>query len=187
MAKVGNNLITTRLSGMLGDQIVFRTRGTKTYVATAPTRHEGPPTEQQLQHRHQFQEAIVYGKNVNANPEQKELYEQAAKENQTAFNVAVADFMKAPHIDEIDLSQYTGQQGDQIRVRAVDDFMVAGVTVGIYAPDGSLIEEGAAVKQANGLDWLYAAAQQNSNLHGSKIVIRANDLPGNTAVDERDL
>ena len=36
MAKVGDNIVTTGLSGKLGNLIVFRNRGGQTYVAKAP-------------------------------------------------------------------------------------------------------------------------------------------------------
>lgn len=36
MAKVGNNIVTSRLSGKLGDLIVFRTRGASKYVSSSP-------------------------------------------------------------------------------------------------------------------------------------------------------
>jgi hypothetical protein len=36
MAKVGDNIVTTGLSGKLGNLIVFRNRGGKTIVAKAP-------------------------------------------------------------------------------------------------------------------------------------------------------
>jgi hypothetical protein len=187
MAKVGRNVVTTKLSGKLGDLIVFRTRGNRTYVASAPQKKDREPTQNQKEHQQHFQEAIVYGKGVIADPNLKATYQEAAGENQSAFNVAVADFMSAPQIEEIDLSNYHGNPGDTIRVRAVDDFMVVQVAVSIFNGDSSLVEEGTAVKQPNEIDWVYTTKEQNSNLTGDKIVIRVSDMPGNITSQEKML
>jgi hypothetical protein len=57
MAKVGDNIVTTGLSGKLGNLIVFRNRGGKTYVAKAPKKKQTEWSEAQEQHRLKFQEA----------------------------------------------------------------------------------------------------------------------------------
>ncbi|WP_232748829.1 hypothetical protein [Capnocytophaga stomatis] len=85
--------------------------------------------------------------------------------------------LQAPKIEQIDLSGYTGQVGDTIKVRAYDDFKVVSVTIHIYNSDSSLVEEGNAVD--NGLDWVYTATQANTDLSGDKIVVRATDMPAN--------
>lgn len=63
------------------------------------------------------------------------------------------DFLSAPVIKTINMQKYTGTIGEVITIRAVDDFRVIGVQVTIYAADGSLLEQGAAIAQSNGLDW----------------------------------
>jgi hypothetical protein len=92
----------------------------------------------------------------------------------------LADFLNAPKIKEVDVNKYTGSAGSTIRIRVIDDFMVKSVNAAVYSSDGGLAEQGAAVILANGVDWLYTATTSNANLAGSKIVIRASDLPGNT-------
>ncbi len=139
MAKVGNNILTHGLSGMVGDLIVFRQRDGKTIVSSKPE-HHGPMSEAQLQHIQKFQEAVIYAKSVLGDPEKRDAYKHAAKQGQSAYNVALADFLKAPHIEEIDVSGYNGQPGSRIRVRAVDDFKVAEVSVVIQDADGKELE-----------------------------------------------
>lgn len=186
MAKVGNNIVTQGLSGMLGDQLVFRIRGKKTFVSKAPVQKEREMSEAQIQHHRKWQEAILYGKSVLASPEMKGAYQASADETHSAFNVAVADFMNGPHIDEIDISQYTGQPGSTIIVRAVDDFQVTEVSVAIYNPDGTLVEQGMAVADA-GAAWKYTATAVNSDLSGDKIVIKVSDIPGNLTLEEKTI
>jgi hypothetical protein len=54
----------------------------------------------------------------------KAAYAAKAKKGWTAYNAAVADFLNAPDIDTIDLSGYTGQPGDPIRIIVTDDYKV---------------------------------------------------------------
>lgn len=179
MARVGKNIVTQGLSGMIGGTIVFRQRGDQTIVSQAPEKKERPATESETQRRSRFGMAILYGKGAVKDPTIKAAYEEQAEENQSAFNVAVADFMNAPEIDEVDVTAYTGAVGSKIRVRATDDFQVSRVYVKIENPDGSIAEEGEAVADPNGLDWIFTAKKKNESLDGDKITIEVNDLPGN--------
>lgn len=181
MAKIGKNIVTTGLRGKLGDLIVFRKRGDKTIVASAPEKTDRELTDAQKKHRHQFQNAILYGKSVVADPIRNAAYKGEAKDGQSAFNVAVADFLNAPSFDEVDLSRYTGQPGSTIQIQVTDDFKVVEVRVEIFNGDGTLVESGAAVQQANSLDWVYTATAVNGSLDGDKIVIKASDVPGNVS------
>jgi len=60
--------------------------------------------------------------------------------------------------------------------------MVNIVLVMIANEDGIFVEEGESVKQRNGLEWLHTATVQNDSLTGDKIVVKAFDIPGNTAI-----
>lgn len=186
MAKVGDNIVTTGFSGKLGDLIVFRNRNGKTYVSKAPT-SSGKASEAQLQHRKKFQKAVLYGKSIMANPEMKEAYESLAKDGKTAYNVAVADFLNAPSIEEIDVSNYTGNIGDTIRVLPVDDFMVTEVSVTINNEDGSEVEHGLAVQDDSNIYWVYTATANNESTAGDKITVIVSDLPGNTSEDQLNI
>jgi len=187
MAKVGNNIVVTGLSGKLGDLIVFRNRGGTTVVAQAPQKKERELSEAQEQHQLRFQEAILYGKASIADPEKKAAYKASAEEGQSAYNIAVADFLNAPHIEEIDVSHYTGQPESYIQVRAVDDFKVAEVTVNILNSDGSEAEHGAAALQTGSTWWRYTVTTANESLQGDKIIVRVSDLPGNLIEKEQGI
>jgi hypothetical protein len=187
MAKVGDNIVTTGLSGKLGNLIVFRNRGGKTYVSKAPQKKVTEWTEAQEQHRLLFQEAVLYAKNAIADPATKEAYKASAEEGETAYNVAVADFMNAPHINEIDVSHYTGQPDSYIQVQAVDDFEVKEVSVTIQNADGTEVEHGMAVIQPGSIWWRYTATATNESLAGDKIIIRVSDIPGNLTTQEKEI
>lgn len=187
MAVSHNNIVTHGLSGMVGDMLVFRQRGGKTIVSNAPKASDKPPTDKQETIRTRFQQAIIYGKTAIADATTKEAYASQAKEGQSAFNVAVADFFNAPSISHVDVSKYHGKPKDTIHVRVTDDFMVKGVHVKIENSDGSLVEEGDAVIDSNGLDYLYTATTDNKELAGDKITITATDTPDNVSVSETTL
>ena len=99
--------------------------------------------------------------------------------------VAVADFLHAPDVDEIDVTDYHGAINDSIRVRVTDDFKVQQVQVSILNADGTLVEEGNAAKQGNEIDWIYTATATNESKEGDKIVVRASDKPGNISAMEQ--
>jgi hypothetical protein len=94
---------------MVGDLIVSWQRAGKTIVSNAPKDPAGPGSAAQQQVRKRFQQAIIYGKAAIAQADTKSAYEAAAQPGQTAYNVAVADFFTAPHIDEIEISKYKGR------------------------------------------------------------------------------
>jgi hypothetical protein len=183
MAKSKRNVITYGLSGKIGDLLVFRQVDGQTIVSKMP-KQSTTVSEKQAAHRKRFQQAMVYATSAVESPETGELYKAAAKKRQTPINVAVADFFNAPDIENIDLSEYAGNEGDKIRITVSDDFMVKYVRVKIFNADGSLVEEGEAVRDAGDL-WIYTAVQNNENLSGDKIVIMASDLPGNTVSEEQ--
>ncbi len=179
MAKVGKNIVTTGMTGKIGDLIVFRSSGGRTIVASKPVKMHRELSEPQKLHRRKFQHAILYGKGIYSNPALKAQYQAKAGEGESAFNVAVADYLNAPDIDEIDVSNYTGQPGSTIQIQVTDDFMVTGVQVEIYNGEGELVEQGNAVQHANLSDWLFTATVANGSISGDKIVIKATDLPEN--------
>ena len=181
MAESKNNIITHGLSGKVGDIIVFSQRGGKTIVSKAPKQRKGEPSEKQKAHTQKFQQAVIYGKSALADPTLKAIYESGANTDKSisAYNVAVADMLSAPKIEEINLSTYNGEIGDTITVRVTDDFQVVAVSISIENADGTLVEKGNALPAPNGLDWIYTATAKNSDLSGDKITILASDTPDN--------
>lgn len=113
MAQSKNNIITHGLSGKVGDLIVFRSLNGKTIIASKPGARTGELSDAQKQNQKRFQQAIVYAKSAVADPDTKSAYKAAAEEGESPYNVAVADFMHAPDISEVNLSNYKGKIGDR--------------------------------------------------------------------------
>ena len=188
MAISQNNLLTHGLKGTVGDLLVFRNRGSQVVVTSKPKERTSEYTAAEKAHQDAFQQATIYGKSVLAHPEVKAEYASAAKEGQSAYNVAVADFFYAPDIKEIDVTAYTGKKGSTIKVNVKDDFKVAKVKVAIFNGDGSSVEEGLAVQDTlNENNWLFTATVDNASVEGDRIEIRAYDLPGNETVKSESL
>lgn len=179
MAIVKSNIVVEGLSGKLGDQIVFRQRGGKTIVSVKAVRPEGGPSEAQQQQQRKFGQANRYAKQAMKNGPLKQAYELQTKGGQSAFNVAMADYLNSPVIDGLEGEAYTGAKDSPINITVTDDHMVAEVEVVLYSAQGDVLEQGPAELDENGVDWVYTTQMTNGQREGSKLVVRASDLPGN--------
>lgn len=179
MAQSRNNVITHGLSGKVGDILVFSQRNGKTIVSKTPKERKGEASIKQKEQMAKFQEAIIYAKSALLDPITQELYAAASKSRKgiSTYNVAVADLLNAPKIEEIDVNNYSGEINDTISVKVTDDFQVVAVKVIINNGDGSLVEQGNATLK--GIKWIYTATVKNDDLSGDKITIQATDIPEN--------
>lgn len=139
-----------------------------------------------MQEKRRLQQAVVYGKAALRDFIKRQTYESASDER-SPFEVAFADFLNAPSIDSIDLSEYSGRIGTRISVIVQDDFAVSSVYVKIQNADGSVADEGHASPGLFSTEWVFTATQDNPELKGDKITITATDLPGNDRELERFL
>lgn len=187
MAESKNNIVTHGLSGKVGNMLVFSQRNGKTIVSKVPKERTGEATAKQKEQIAKFQQAIIYAKSAMQDPDAKAMYQASANSSKgiSAYNIAVADLLKAPQIDEIDLSNYAGKIGDTISTKVTDDFMVVSVKVIISNADGSLVEQGNATQQ--GTKWVYTATATNTDLDGDKIIIQAGDIPDNLSEISKSL
>lgn len=185
MAKSENNEVMYGARGKVGNLVVFKNFGNnQTVIAKRPRRPENPVyTEKQILVKQKFREAVVYAKGVVNNPDLAAIYQAFAKPGISVYNLALADYCKAPEITLIDTSSYQGQVGEQIRIRAIDNFGVTQVFVNIYDAFDALLESGQATISANNIDWFYDATTYNGALHGTKIIAEAKDGPGNSTTE----
>ncbi|GAO42331.1 hypothetical protein [Flavihumibacter petaseus] len=175
------SLIAGHLNGMLGKEIVFRNWEDKTIVAKAPGERTTPPTAPQVKVQRNFTQGSQYAKSILLDPDLVAGYKRALRPRQNVYSRALQDFVTPPEVTDITIRNYTGQVGDIIEVRAVDDYLVTKVYVEIRAANGDLLEGGVAVLQPKGNVWNYAATVQNPALAGTRVIAFANDFPGNEA------
>jgi len=82
---------------------------------------EEPPTPGEIKSQSRFKLASKFAAAALSDPTQRARYEEVAqKTNRSANNVAGSDFLRAPTLAEVDLSQYTGRPGQTIKVVAVE-------------------------------------------------------------------
>ena len=189
MAKITENLLVKGARGNLGKQYVYKTRGSRTYIARMPVvNKDAVPTEKQSEVRESFGEASMYAQGAMSSPDLKKQYEKKATDGSTAFNIAFRDFLKPPVVKSIATGKYNGTPGSIIVVKAKDDFRVVEVKVSIRTADGVLVEEGNAVlNPINRNSWDYTASQTNASPPGSIITATAVDLPGNEGTLEKTM
>ncbi len=181
--KSTNNIITEGLSGKI-QQIVFRQHAGKTIVSKRPKITTIPPTASQLNIRLTFRDAVIYGRSILADPVLNLAYKAKARPGQTAFNVAVADFFKPPVVGDISTDNYTSLAGSYVTVPVTDNFRVKSVTVSIKKPDETLVEEGAAVLQPDGIHWQYDVTVLGGSTAGNIVTVKAGDTPGHFTVKQ---
>jgi hypothetical protein len=188
MAKVKLNPVLEQFRGQVGN-LVFKRFGNEVIVARKADLSEQDPSAAQLAVRERFGEAVLYGKSVMADPAVRALYDAKAQNNgQRVFALTVADYLNAPTIHEVNISGYSGAAGDEIWIRASDDFEVASVEVDLREADDTPIESGDAVETPAGSgQWLYtatAAASAGTTVH---ISATAFDRPGGTGTAEVEI
>lgn len=171
-------------SGRFGKRLIYGQRGPKTIISRRPAKRRNPQTSRQMEVRDLFSEGVLYARAVIADQEKKALYQSKVRGNQSAFNLALSDFCKAPEIRKYDVTEYTGQIGDKISIRAFDDFKVEWVRLTIKDGGDITIDEGSAILSANGADWIYTATAANPVLPGTKLIISVADIPGNITTQE---
>jgi hypothetical protein len=187
MPKIDKSIVVGKLSGMLGKEIVFRNWAGKTIVAKAPGSRTKPATPSQELIQEKFLLGSQYAKAVQQNADLAAGYAQACKPRQNVYSRALEDFTKPPVVRSINAKGYSGKASDTLLIRATDDFRVVSVSVEIFNADGSLVEKGNAVINANGIDWTYTTSQPNGNLAGTRIIAMATDVPGNEGSMELSL
>lgn len=176
MAKVRNNVIIRGLSGSLGDQVVIKIdKAGRTIVSNKPEFNENrvfTPAQQAQQEK--FREARLYATNAQAQIIYKEKAEGTTK---TPANIAMADWFHPPEIKEINLSEWTGQAGQCIRVQVLDDVQVQKVSIVITNESDVVLEQGMAEPEDGGW-WIYRTTAPASG--NPQVFVTAEDLPGHT-------
>lgn len=113
-----------------------------------------------------------------ADPAMRAEYQGNARTKKSAYALAVADFLNPPQIRSVSLEQYTGQPGDPITLKVVDDFKVAGVRIELLDSDGLLVEEGEASEQGS-TTWRYTTRRAVPPRQRLSLRVTAFDMPGN--------
>ncbi|SFO26633.1 hypothetical protein SAMN05428949_4716 [Chitinophaga sp. YR627] len=185
MAKSSDNIILKGAFGTIGDMLTLtRKRSGQLILGKKRRASRSAPTDAQLEVQQRFKLGIQYAKAVLLDPVKKAFYAALAGPDQSAYNIALKDAVKPPEVISINTENYTGAIGGSILVRAVDSVKVARVRVNIRTATDENVEQGEAILQANGIDWLYISTAVNAALEETVITATAIDTPGNEAMKE---
>ena len=187
MARTTNNVLTKNYSGKVAGQYSLRTRGNQSIIAGLPKAREGAISAVQFELQKSFKLAVIYARKAMTNPQLKEAYAAARRDNQSAYNVAFMDAYKGPELSDLRTDEYKGTIGDKIIVQAIDNFRVTNVKFKLLSADGTELENGDAIEDENGYDWIYTSKKNNSSLPGTIIQVTAEDIPKNKALLEARL
>jgi len=188
MSIVKDNIVTRGLSGKLGKQIVFRQWSGATFLAKAPVMSSSfLNNEVIVKNKLRFKAATGYAKRVMNDPALKQVYKSRCKARQNAYAKAIQDFYGAPEIEEIDLSNYTGEANSFIRVYATENFRVDQVRVMIENEQNQEVESGFATQEENTDWWKFIVSGTHILSSGGKVVVTASDLPGNETTKEANI
>lgn len=179
MAKVSENLVTTKIRGMIGGQLVFRSVDGETVVSAAPTPSSKPATEQQIAHREKFRQANYYARLVKADSALLPVYQLAfAESGYRNFNAfIVTDYFRQPEIAAIYVSET--ESGVQMTLAVAKLVGARTVQVIIQSPDSVELESGQAVAGDNSQTWTYQVQDAGIAATGIQVVVTATDYPGN--------
>ena len=183
MAKFLVHAFVHRIIGKFGD-LVVRKRNGQLFISRAPEPSTKPPSEGQIDVRARFKLASVYANAAADDPVASAFYQPIAGAHQSSiYSAAMADYLRPPAVEKIDVSGYAGAVGGKIVVVAADDSGVASVHVEIRTPAGVVLEQGQAAA-ANGA-WTYTATTNLTANQSVVIVATAKDRPGNTALKQQ--
>jgi hypothetical protein len=180
MAKLKLNPAMAEITGKIGNMVHRRLWGQQV-VSHLPDFSKYVRTDKQVAENTRFGNGSVQWRGLAAAV--KEQYTARAKE----LNMPpCALFQKTkacpPLIDELDLSQYTGQPGQTIRIRAHDLVDLASVALIIREPGGQQLETGEAARPGNGEPyWVYQSTKAAANPSGVTAEVVVTNWAGRSA------
>ena len=182
MSRVEMHAPFTTFSGTIGKLVYRKFRG-KTIVAMKPDA-DRPLSQAEVAHRQDFAQAATWAKAALQNEELRPFYEALGKQREIPPRAAaMADFLKRPSIEALDLANYAGKIGNRIYFMATDNGGVVSAQVTITDADGNLIENGMAVEVDAGTGyWMYTAKSAVAPGTLAVINVQASDRPGNFVV-----
>ena len=184
MKKIDSGLIKGR--GRVNSEFYLRVINGKTYMSQMPRKCRRTGTLPQKECT-KFREAVFYAINIPVNPALQMLYREKASGFNSAYTMAISDFMKPPVIGAVSYRQYHGRPGDTIHIRVKNIIRVKMVTVTIINPEGKQLEVGDSFLAGSGSGWVYHAANWNTTLRGTVLHIKVKDYPGNQVTREIEL
>jgi len=178
MALLAANSVLQGLTGMIGDQLVFRKCGDKTVVSKKPYRCRKRTSELQQLYLTKFKEASRYARTLLRDPDKYEYYTKLAKKRKkhSAYNLVISEYMLFIRIEE---KETAPKQGDRRRVvlsvTKKNNYKVNNVNVQLLSPSGETVVIGEANRVSNS-DWVFKFSAPPEK--GSSLIVTAMDAFG---------
>jgi len=179
MAKVANNLVTTKLRGMVGGTLVFRSYNGETVVSAAPAPSTKPASEGQQAVREKFRQASLYTGLVKGDPTLLPIYQDAFNQsgNSNFHSFIMTDYLRVPEIPAISSNETAS--GVLMIIAVANPVPVKSVALSIRDADGNELEAGNAVVAELGKTWQYQVQDSQIPATGIQVLVTATDYPGN--------
>jgi hypothetical protein len=177
MGKVKTSPGAGEITGKVGGMVYRRLWG-GVFVHGVPDFSDRQLSEKQQGENNKLKLAGIIWKALDLTA--KAVYTAKGKElNKPPFGLFYKDYYHPPTVQEIDLSQYMGQAGQIIRIRATAAIALARVEVTIRQTDGKVIESGQAAKPADkSAPWTYPATLAVEHAAGLIVEVTAVNWPG---------
>ena len=170
--------------GMINKQVQVKSYLGTEYMSYAPSRKKNRKVgELEQANRERFRESTVYAKEAVKIAELKALYATLRiKKNHTAYITAIIDATYPPKITSLITQGYLGKAGSVILVQVTDKIKVKRVQVSVYDPAMQVIEQGEAIDNGDGFNWMYTANRSVDSINGFTVEAKAYDIAGNETV-----
>ena len=176
--------ISKNMKGTLGGLVYYRQMNGKTFASAMPKPRKKVKWDQMPITNVNFIMASEYARRATRNPEWKAIYQAMATGMQTAYSMAIADYLKPPQIGEVSLKMYLGRPGDKIGITVVNTIRVEWVRLSIENAEGITIEQGEAKPGLGFRTWTFTTTVRNPVRSGTCIHVSAMDFPGHLATRE---
>lgn len=164
-------------SGKIGKKLYQRVVNGKTIVQKCPERKKIKVGPDMPVNNKRFHFAAKWANAIRKNKEVAAQYEAVAKGTNSAYTMAVKDYMTQPVIRSVSSDNYHGRPGERIEIHIDNVIRVKAVKVTIENPDGSVLENDLASPGRFAAEWHYTTHQYNPHLSGTTLCIEAWDLP----------
>jgi hypothetical protein len=179
MANISRHISFYRLTDLVHDPFGnYQTvSGKLISVPAVSYYHDGDLVKTRKQSLSRLRRAATYASFAQG----QDIYvNKALQYGASGYSMALMDFLGPPKVLEIDVSAWTGQIGERIRVKARDNVAVAGMLVIIRDVHGSLLEaEQAAPRDLGSAWWLYTTRSKVNLEPFPKVQVIVRDHAGN--------
>jgi len=186
MALLAANSVLQGLTGMIGNQLVFRKCGDKTVVSKKPYRCRRRTSELQQLYLSKFKEASRYARTLLRDRDKYEYYTKLAKKHKkhSAYNLIISEYMLFIRIEEKETPKQSDKKRVVLTVTKKNNYKVDSVNVQLLSPSGETLAVGEANRICSS-DWVFKLAAPPEK--GSSIIVTALDAFGMPTIKQLQL